>query len=67
MTTVGEFWDKRIEEACQETAEKAGAEATLKAQREIAKNMKKENIPSDIIARATGLPIDEIEKLTSDN
>jgi len=30
---------------------------------EVAKNMKKEGIPQDVIARATGLSLKEIEKI----
>lgn len=71
MTTVGEFWDKRIKEACEEAYEKAYEEAvkktseetTLKTQLEIAKNMKRENISPDVIARATGLSLDEIAQI----
>lgn len=63
MTTVGEFWDKRIKEACEETAKEVSAETVFKTQLEIAKNMKKENISHDIIARVTGLSIEEINKI----
>ncbi|MCB1192544.1 MAG: hypothetical protein KDK90_19015, partial [Leptospiraceae bacterium] len=61
MTSLMEYWD--MNNVVESSFEKGKIEGKIEEKIEIAKELKKNNIGTDIISKSTGLTIEEIEKL----